>query len=160
MAKASPNPLGVEFTGDVYLAAAVERAGALQRLYDDRQYGLAIYTAGVAVESLFRAYRARLNPEFSSRHNLTELAKAARFAEHVPARLAQVYAASLATVAVRWNNAHRYRSGAAMLRYYNRVGLYDRIRGDVLKENARLVINAAADLVNLGVRRWTSSSSI
>jgi len=159
MAQGSSHLQGVEFTGEAYLAAAVERAGAVQRLYDDGQYGLAIYTAGVAVEALFRAYRTRIDPSFSSRHNLTELAKECRFAEHVPGRLFDEYTANLATVALRWNNAHRYRSGSVMLRYLNRNGLFKGIRGDVLKENARQVINSATDLVNLGVRRWKNSSN-
>lgn len=153
--KQSGGPTGVEFTPEVYMAAAIERAGALQRLYDDGQYGLAIYSAGVAVEAMFRAYRTRIDPEFDSRHNLVELAEAARFANHVPAHAADAYSANLAIVAVRWNNAHRYRSDSALLKYLKRAKLYKGIRGDVLKENARRAINAAAELVTLGAKRWT-----
>lgn len=154
MGEAEQKKLGIEFTSDVYLIAAVERAGAIQKLYDEQEYSLALYVAGVAVESMFRAYRVKLDPEFSARHNLYELAKEARFAEQVPERLAEKYAANLGVVSARWRNGHRYRSEEATLKFLNRAGLFKGIKGDVLKENARKTINAATEIVALGARRW------
>lgn len=154
--KLDQKKLGTEFTGEVYLAAATERVGILQKLYDEGDYVLALYTAGVAVESLLRAYRTKIDPEFSSRHNLYELAKEAKFSEKVPKKLTEKYAADLGVVAVRWNNSHRYRSEQAARKYLNRASLYKGIKGDVLKENTRKTINAATDIVALGAKRWTN----
>lgn len=147
---------GVEFTSDVYLTAALERAGALQKLYDDGEYSLALYVSGVAVECMFRSYRTEIESPFSARHDLYALAKEARFAERVPERLKEKYAADLGAIVTRWNNAHRYRSEQATLKYLNRAGLYRGIKGDVLKENTRKAVNAAIDIVQLGARRWKS----
>ena len=145
---------GVEFTAKLYRKAAVERADSLRRLYDHREYVLAIYVAGVAVESMFRAYRAKINPEFSSRHDLFELARESHFADHVPNPLAAQYAADLGVVAWRWSNSHRYRSEAALRKYLKRAGLDRGIKGDALKENARRAVESAIDLVKLGERLW------
>jgi hypothetical protein len=153
--EAEQNKLGAEFTSEIYLAA-VERAGVLQKLYDEGEYAVALYLAGVAVESLFRAYRAKIDPMFSARHNLYALANEARFADCVPQRLAEKYAADLGAVATRWSNSHRYRSEDATRKYLNRAGLFKGIKGDVLKENARKAINAATGIVTLGARRWTN----
>ena len=150
---------GSEFTSQVYRATALERAGALAGLYAARQYGLAVYVAGVAVEAMFRAYRMAISPEFSSRHDLSELAKESRFAERVPAALQERYAALLGSVAVRWSNNHRYRSEAAMRSFFKRAHLDRKIKGDFLKENARIIINASVELVAIGDRAWKSSSS-
>jgi hypothetical protein len=54
----------------------------------------------------------------------------------------------------RWSNKHRYRSEAALRAFLKRGGFDRRIRGDYLKENARIVVNAAARIVNLGLLRW------
>ncbi|HEX5242268.1 MAG TPA: hypothetical protein VFW23_03320 [Tepidisphaeraceae bacterium] len=132
----------------------MERAGSLQPLYDQREYVLAIYLAGVAVESMFRAYRGRFDPEFSSRHDLYELAKESRFASHVPDSLFAKYAADLGVVAARWSNSHRYRSEIALRKYIKRVKLDRGVKGDALKENARRIINSAFELVTLGAQIW------
>lgn len=143
-----------EFTSEAYKAAALERTGALQQLYDEQEHVLAIYVAGVAVEALFRAYRVDVDPEFRARHALYELAKESRFAERVPAAAFDKYSADLGAVASRWSNSHRYRSADALLRFLKRGRLDRGIKGDPLKENARRAINAAMDLVTLGVRLW------
>ena len=154
MGAAEQKKLGIEFASDIYLAAALERARVLQKLYDEEEYALALYVAGVAVESMFRAYRFELDPEYSACHNIYELPKEARFAERLPERLAEKYAANLGAVAARWRNSHRYHSEQATLKFLNRAGLFRGIKGDVLKENARQTINAATDIVALGARRW------
>jgi hypothetical protein len=154
MSKDRDKRQGVEFTAKVYRKAAVERAGSLRRLYDNREYVLAIYVAGVAVECMFRAYRAKVDPEFSSRHDLSELARESQIADHVPNALAARYAADLAVVAWRWSNSHRYRSDAAVRKFLKRAGLDRGIKGDALKENAHRAVNSAVDLVKLGERLW------
>jgi HEPN domain-containing protein len=149
----APKP-GTEFTAKVYKEAAEERAQALQGLYESGEYALALYLAGVAVESMFRAYRFTFDPEFSSRHDLFELAKESKFGDKVPEGAYEKCMADLGAVATRWSNNHRFRSRAAILKYLKRAALDRRIKGDVLKENARRAINAAIDLIALGSRLW------
>jgi len=145
---------GTEFTAELYRAAALERMDALRGLYDNGQYVLGLYTAGVAVEAMLRAYRVKVDPEFSSRHDLRELAKESKLGTVVPAKLVGAYAASLGAVAARWSNSHRYRTAAAVLRKLKQAGLDRGIKGNALKENARRAINAAIDLVNMGDQLW------
>lgn len=151
----APRP-GTEFTAKVYKEAAEERAQALQGLYESGEYALALYVTGVAVESMFRAYRFRFDPEFSSRHDLFELAKDSKFGDKVPAGAYEKFMADLGAVATRWSNNHRFRSKAAILKYLKRAGFDRRIKGDVLKENARRAVNAAINVIALGRRLWQS----
>lgn len=145
---------GNEFTADTYLAAGIEHAGLLQSLYDERRYVWALYVSGVAVESMLRAYRFRFDTQFDSRHNLHELAKDSRIAEYVPEAAQDQYAALLSGVALRWSNNHRYRTEDMIRRRFKRARLDRRVRGDYLKENTRITVNAAISLVQLGVTLW------
>jgi hypothetical protein len=149
---------GTEFTAQLYKDAAIERMDALRGLYDVGQYVLGLYTAGVAVESMLGAYRVKVDSEFSSRHDLRELAKESKLGAIVPQKSIGVYAASLGVIAARWSNNHRYRTAAAALRKLKQSGLDRGIKGDALKENARRAINAAIELVNIGDQLWKKSS--
>lgn len=60
---------------DDYFSAAADHADALEPLYSAHRYGLTIYTAGLAAECLFRAFRARQGLPFRSDHSLEVLAK-------------------------------------------------------------------------------------
>jgi hypothetical protein len=146
--------LGTEFTAEVYRAAAEQHWTSLQLLYDQEHYVLALYISGVAVECMFRAFRARINPEFDARHDLFAMARAARFASIVSSQQLRPYAAALSAVAVRWSNNHRYRSDSAIRKWLKRASLDRGIAGDYLKENARRAISAAGFVVSLGVAQW------
>jgi len=152
----------MNFTADVYRTAAEEHVNAARQLYTMERYVLAHYVAGLAVECLFRAYKSRRNPAapFDEHHGLHELAEAGRFYDLVPEKLAEIRAA-LGDVVTRWLNNHRYRSEGA-LRAFLKEKKLDRglPRGtDVLKENSRRIVNAALQLVRLGVSQWGSQSS-
>jgi hypothetical protein len=150
---------GREFTAEVYRAAAEERLETLEQLYHLGFFALALYTAGVAVESIFRAYRCKIDPAFDSRHNLSELAKAARFFEIVPRGSVDTVDSALSSIGVRWSNNHRFRSDAAMRAFLRRSQLNRGIKGDYLKVNARAAIDAAFDLVKIGLLKWSPSST-
>src|SRR5689334_3990123 len=54
-----------------YYRAALERIKQAEYLYrEGNSYALAMYVAGVAVECILRAFRARKAPVFESRHDL------------------------------------------------------------------------------------------
>ncbi len=73
----------MEFKAKDYYDAATERlaeAELLFRLADEywksvagRRYALVVYTAGLAVECMLRAYRLKRSSHFDSRHRLSEL---------------------------------------------------------------------------------------
>ncbi|MCY2954152.1 MAG: hypothetical protein NTU53_19625 [Planctomycetota bacterium] len=144
----------MDFTADVYLTAAQEHVTAARELYDSRRYTLAHYVAGLAVECIFRAYRYRIDPVFDERHDLHLLAKSARFYDIFPERHVEKISAALGVVVTQWLNNHRYRSEAALRSFLADRKLYVGIKGDFVKENSRRIVNAALDLVSLGVIRW------
>jgi len=150
-------PGATEFTAEIYRAAAEDRWTALETLYGNQFYTLTLYTAGVAVECMFRAYRARIDPTFDSRHDLFKLERASKFALIVPAARLSEYGAALSALAVRWSNNHRYRSPAALRSWLKRLSLDRGITGDPVKENARRASAAAGVIVAIGVAQWNRS---
>src|SRR4051812_23465888 len=103
-------PLIGEFSAEVYRAAASEHLPAATELYERGRYVLASYVAGLAVESILRAYQFRLDPKFDARHDLHLLYRSSKFEVILPQSQAVEYGQSLGSVAARWNNSHRFRS--------------------------------------------------
>lgn len=153
-AKTKQPPRGQELDAEDYFAAAQDLAGALPSLYSNGDYPLTIYTSGLAVECLFRAFRAKRGLAFRSDHRLGDLAEEAGFPHLLPGTDRELYDAALNTLIVGWRNAHRYRSKGAMRRFLKGLKLDRRIRGDYLKENARRMSSSAVDLIGLGVQQW------
>src|SRR5690349_4076573 len=68
----------MEFSAEHYYRAALERISQARHLYrqGDGNYALAMYTAGLAVECMLRAFMLKKGKrEFESRHDLLLLAK-------------------------------------------------------------------------------------
>lgn len=147
------------FGASDYKMAAEEHITAAGELYRQERFVLAHYVAGLAVECMFRAYRRRIDSVFDSRHDLYELAKASRFFDVVPENRARAIRAALGVVYGQWQNDHRYRSEDALRRFLVEKKLYLRIKGDLVKENTRRVVNAALDLVTLGGSQWEKPKS-
>lgn len=53
-----------------YLEAARDRILDSHGLYKLGRYSYSLYTAGLAIESMLRAYRVLKDPEFDERHDL------------------------------------------------------------------------------------------
>ena len=139
---------------ETHLAVAQEHADLARKLYSGGDYAPVHYLAGLAVECLLRAYRVRFDPRFDCRHVLADLVKAAKFYDAVsPARQEQTSAA-LSEVTRLWRNDHRFRSRDSLRKWVKQQLMSDRIKGDVLKEGARRIANAALEVVSEGVRRW------
>lgn len=148
-----------QFNAEIYREAAKENLAVATVLYENENYPAAFYTAGVAVECIFRAYRFRRNPVFDSRHDLYALAREAQFFDGFSEKLLQEMSGALTDAAARWSNSHRYRSEKAMRTFLNDVGLYQiqgkqTVRGDVLAYNCRIIVEAATQIVTVGERRW------
>ena len=147
-------PKGQELDAEDYFAAAQDHAAALAATYKNQNYVLTVYVSGLAVECLFRAFRHRKGLPFTSEHKLARLAEEAEFSELVPEMDRAAYDADLAELVVRWRNDHRFRSIEALRRFLKGLKLDRGIRGNYVKENARLISSAAIRLLGLGVQRW------
>jgi len=66
-----------------YIEAAQERLSNARLLYEAAQYSFAMYAAGVAVESLLRAYVATVNPILETAHHLPLLLDASKLRQIV-----------------------------------------------------------------------------
>lgn len=145
----------MQFTAEVYKQVADEHVSVASDLYDDGHYVLANYIVGVAVESVFRAYRFRFDPVFDSRHDLRDLYQKSKFEEIIPARQLDEYATRIDEVASQWSNSHRYRSEKALRSFLKSAKLDRSVRqGDFLKELTRRMVDAGTEIVLLGVRKW------
>src|SRR5262245_18567646 len=72
----------MQFTGEEYYQAAIERMRQARELHGSREsYALAMYCSGLAVECILRAYRWRIEPSFEGRHDLDDLFKASGLLE-------------------------------------------------------------------------------
>jgi hypothetical protein len=147
-------PLPWEFSAEVYRAAASEHLPAATELYERGRYVLASYAAGLAVESILRAYQFRRDPKFDARHDLTLLYRSSKFEVILPQSQAYEYGELLGGVVARWNNSHRFRSRDAYARWLKRLKLDRGIKGDYVKENTRRLLHGATQLVTVGLKKW------
>jgi HEPN domain-containing protein len=144
----------MKLDGDQYIDAAPERANAAQTLYHDRRYTEAVYLAGVAVECVLRAYAQDGGEAFDARHDLRQLFKAATLERFIGANQRKAVSAALGEVWTRWKNNYRYAPEGRMRKEVKRLGLEQGIKGDALKETARVVIENALVVVNKGKYQW------
>lgn len=149
----------MKFSGEVYIAAAREHMDAAVTLYEEqveqRNYALAHYLAGLAVECTLRAYLSRITNDFDRVHDLYHLYKASQFYNVVRVERAEAVSAALSEMAIQWNSNHRFGSEAALRTHLKSLGMDRGIKGDFLKERTNRMINAAFTVVNIGVLRWT-----
>ncbi|HEV8377689.1 MAG TPA: hypothetical protein VGQ99_11065 [Tepidisphaeraceae bacterium] len=154
MAKKTARLRSLPIVAEQYKQAAQDRSAEIGRLYQIGLYGLAIYVAGVAVECIFRAYRAKKSSEMDARHDLHQLSRGG-FREVLPPHQLPEFGTALTALAVRWTNSHRYRSDNDLRLFLKRAELDRTIRGDFLKENARVAAVAANTIVKIGLSKWT-----
>jgi len=149
----------MRLSAEDYFKAASEYLAALRKLYENKEYVLTHYVSGLAIECLFFAFKFRsdLNATLDERHDLIELAHNSGFFDLVPEKFKELNAA-LMLISVRWKNSHRYRSTKALRRYIVDEGLHRRIKGDVVKENSRIIMDAALVLFTHGAKQWLLSN--
>jgi hypothetical protein len=138
-----------------YLEAARDRITDAHSLYDVGRYSFSLYAAGLAVESLLRAYRVLRNPEFEERHDLRQLLAESGMEEFVTKIEYSNITNLVFTIFLRWKNDLRFASEGRLKRRLKRLQLDRGIRGDFVKENCRLSIEAASRIVKIGVAKWT-----
>jgi hypothetical protein len=144
----------VKLSGDNYIEGASERIGAAYAMYASARFVDALYLAGVAVECVLRAYATDESDEFEARHDLLRLLKTATLERFVGQKKSQTISAALGEVWARWKNNYRYASDSRLRTEIKRLQLDRGIKGDALKENARVALENALTIVNKGTFQW------
>ena len=137
-----------------YVETAKERLSNANLLYEATQYSFALYAAGVAVESLLRAYIVRSDPILEAAHDLLMLLRASKLRLLITAIEGQLIYESIAVLSRRWKNELRYTSNHRLRRRLKKLKLDRGIRGDYLKENCRIAIDMATKVLRIGVEKW------
>lgn len=144
----------MKFEAEHYRQAASERIQAARLLFEQERYPECVYLAGVAVECILRAYRMRSDPQFDAKHDLEQLLGASGLEEFIPRKRRANVAAALGEVWARWKNNYRYTSAEQLGRTYRQLKLFNGVRGNQLKANARTILDNGLELVGIGEARW------
>jgi HEPN domain-containing protein len=151
-----------------YFRAATERMNQARILYArSDSYAIAMYTAGVAVECMLRAFKRVRTSEFDERHDLLRLfaqSHMLRLNEEVMTnrgatdklKFAQDLRANVNDVHTLWANDYRYASEGRLKSELTARKLYRGVKGDVLKASAYKLLNAAEKLIERGAEIWTN----
>jgi hypothetical protein len=127
-----------------------------------------MYTAGVAVECLLRAFKLLRTAEFDERHDLLALFAHSRIQElndrlvekqrssRRAARSPQDISAWMSDVYNLWANDYRYASESRLRSELTSRRNIHGIKGDVLKAGACRLLNSAETLIERGALIWTS----
>ncbi len=158
----------MQFRADEYYQASLERTRQAVDLHrGGENYALAMYCAGLAVESMLRAFRWVEDSSFEGRHDLKELLKASGLlkvddeymrrrdeAEEVIEGWGRQLRAAFNEVVALWHNNLRFASEKSLKAHLNRIDRLQGIRGDPLKKNSQNLINAARMIVERGAVLW------
>jgi HEPN domain-containing protein len=141
---------------ETYLRAAQERLRQAQAMVAPDDYALAHYLAGLAVESVLRAYLVRANAQFDAKHDIRKLVSQSQYYGFIRPKAVPQVAAAVAEIALRWSNLHRYRDVKDLEHWLKGRNLHDGVKGNVLKHSRDVVLEAALEIVTEGVLRWKS----
>jgi hypothetical protein len=148
--------------------AARERLDQSNTLFREGAFALAMYTAGVGVECMLRAYILRQRKDLATGHDIPLLFKTSGLilrAEHSNQRgrgttekgktFNRQLQADIIDIHQRWANDFRYASEDRLRAHLKHKRLDIGIKGDLLRINSRQLIDAAKRVVDLGDRLWT-----
>jgi hypothetical protein len=162
----------MKFRADQYFRASVERMVQARKIYaHGNSFALSMYCAGLAVESLLRAFRWTEDTSFEGRHDLSELLRASRLLridyDYLKRRGASEEAirqsglkirSAMNQISILWNNNMRFASESSALTFLKQIGKVQRVKGDPLKKNSLDLVEAAQAIVDRGVVLWTSET--
>jgi hypothetical protein len=160
----------MQFRAEQYYQASLERMRQARKIYElEASFALAMYCAGLAVESLLRAFRWKEDTSFEGRHALAELLKASQLLriddeymrrkgepEEEIQNSGRELRRAMNEVLSLWHNNLRFASEASLKTFLNKTGRLRHVKGDPLKKNALDLLNAAQTVVDRGVTLWTS----
>lgn len=144
----------MKFLPEHYLETAGQRINDARILHNAARFSAAIYVTGVAVECMLLAYRTRIEPHFESRHDLKDLLKESGIAGFVRDNEQQQFAGYFGEVWSRWKNNYRYASDDRLRAQLKKLPGNWKVKGDVLKENSRVILDNGFQIVTLGAHRW------
>lgn len=160
----------MQFRDQDYFTASLERMRQARMLYNEgNAYALAMYCGGLAVECLLRAFRWESDKGFEGRHDLENLLKASgmlrvdenhmrrRGRDETEIRAAsQEFRAKFNEIVILWHNNLRFASEARLKAHLTQLNRVQGIKGDPVKKNAEILIDAAQFVVNRGIVLWKS----
>ena len=144
----------MKLTADEYFQASQDHIEEARILLNEGRYAFSHYTAGLAVECMFRAYAVRYGAAFDGRHDLSKWFELARFDQvSDPSRLESI-AAAYNRVTLQWNSSQRYYSEGFLKAYFRNKELDRGIKGNAVKELTRRIVESAFEVVTEGKLRW------
>jgi HEPN domain-containing protein len=162
----------MQFRAEDYYRAALERMRQAHQSYNEGDaFALCMYCAGLAVESLLRAFRWKKDKTFEGRHDLEVLLKAShllqvddRFMRRKGETEAAIEVtgrelrANMNEVIVLCHNNLRFASEARLTAILKGIDRVKGIKGDPRKKNAKDQLNAAQAVISRGMVLWTSKT--
>jgi hypothetical protein len=160
----------MDFPTEHCFQTATQRMRQAQYLYrEGNSFALAIYTGGLAVECLLRAFKGRRDPTFDEKHHLLRLFAAsgmlsldreklrakrwtdAQIDEHL-----QTLRVAVNDIFRLWSNRYRLASEERLRSHLKQITGFQKIRGDYLKAQARQFLSAAQKFIDKGVVLWNA----
>ncbi len=140
---------------ELYYKAAVARIQEAQHLQAHGYFVLAMYVSGLAVECMLRAFRLLDDSVFDERHDLLLLWKHTELAKIADEPVHDAMYSAITRVAVLWRNDYRFSSTEAVKSYLKKMRKDRGIKGDFLKYNSQKLYQAAAEVILIGMKKWT-----
>lgn len=105
---------------------------------------------------MLRPFRWSIDASWNGRHFLPQLLAESGLLSRVSTEADVRFADHFAELSRRWSNAHRYTSEGKLLKHLNAIGATTNVKGDKLKENSRIMTEAANFIVGTGNTKWDS----
>ncbi|HEX7448885.1 MAG TPA: HEPN domain-containing protein [Pirellulales bacterium] len=161
----------MQISAEHYFHAALERIRQANLIYRaGDSYALAMYTSGLAVESMLRAFRWKKDQSFEGRHDLLRLFRESGLLqlneEHLQSKglspatiLDQVarFQGIMNHIVLLWTNDLRYAPDALARSRVVKMRLYEQRKGNILKGASLRLQNAAQEIITRGAFLWTWS---
>ncbi len=138
-----------------YYEAAMERMAQAGQLHRSKQYSIAMYVAGVAVECMLRAFHP-INRGFDERHNIESMFNACDL-DKLGDRASVRMRAPIQTVHLLWQNRYRFFSESRLRAHIQAIkqdkrGVFQ--GADFLKVRCQELHDASNTIITVGVERW------
>lgn len=146
----------MQWDADAYFKAAQEHLDEALSLFtseSDKRYLYAHYWPGISVECMLRAYQMRYVKEWVGRHDLSELFEKG-YEKAISVRSAGKTSEILNDVTRRWNSNHRYATSEMLIASLRDKKIDVHLKGDLLKNNARCMLEYTQRIVTSGVEHW------
>ena len=145
-------------TPETYRFAAREHLERAYRMHKLEDYFMAHLLAGLAVECHLRAQLLLISRKFESRHDLQDLAKEAKFFDHIPVEFRRELSNALSNLNLRWRSNHRYYSERQLLDYMNLLRVEYNSSGSRWKNLSRTLLNLSTKIIKQGEAKWNLRS--